>query len=134
MLTDADPMILYVLMRTDLLDPSPGKGMAQANHAGTQFMKRAAGLTDHSFRIHFEEWFNAADGFGICVVLGVTHMQMITRTAIAQALGLCADTIHDPSYPMRDGHIIQHLPVNTCSFVFGRKSRCTLALGGLSLF
>lgn len=127
-------MVLYVLMRTDLLDFSPGKGMAQANHAGTQFIKRAALLTDHSFRCHFEEWFDAADGFGICVVLGVTRRQLFERIETAHGLGLCASIVHDPSYPMRDGDLIQHLPVDTCGFVFGRKSRCQLALGGLSLF
>lgn len=133
MTTTDDPMILYVLMRSDVPDYQPGKAMAQANHAGTQFMKRAAQLTDHSFRVHFDEWFNAADGFGICIVLTCTSLQMKTRVAIAHHLGLVAYIVHDPSYPIRNGHEIIKAPVDTCGFVFGRKSRCKLALDGLHL-
>lgn len=128
-----DPMILYVLMRTDVPDYKPGKAMAQANHAGTQFLKYAGRRDDHSFRVHFNEWYDAADGFGICIVLACTYPQLLSRVEIAHNLGLVAGITHDPSYPIRDGHRIQHLPVDTCGFVFGRKSRCGLALQGLSL-
>jgi peptidyl-tRNA hydrolase len=133
-LTD-DPMILYVLMRTDVPDFVPGKAMAQANHAGTQFIGRALSRSakDYGFEQQFLEWYGEARGFGTCIVLGVTHMQMITRTAIAHHLGLVADTIHDPTYPIRDGHLMQVIPVDTCAYVFGRKSRAGLALEGLKL-
>ena len=130
---DPDPMVLYVLMRNDVPDYKPGKAMAQANHAGTQFIKYANRLTDHSFRVHFDEWNEAADGFGICIVLTCTYRELISRTEIARNLGLVAAIVHDPSYPVRDGHRMQHLPVDTCGFVFGRKSRCSLPLNGLQL-
>lgn len=132
-----DPMILYVLMRTDVPDYLPGKAMAQANHAGTQFVGKAIKLSDKDpdgFQQHFLEWYSEAQGFGTCIVLGCTHMQMISRTAIAHGLGLVTGTIHDPTYPIRDGHVIKTLPIDTCSYVFGRKSRCKLALEGLNLF
>lgn len=132
-----DPMILYVLMRHDVPDFVPGKAMAQANHAGTQFMGRAARRCEkdpEGFHKHFMEWYNEADGFGTCIVLGCTHTQMIGRTSIANGLGLVTGVIHDPTYPIRDGHMMKTLPIDTCSYVFGRKSRCSLALEGLSLF
>lgn len=131
-----DPMILYVLMRTDVPDFVAGKAMAQANHAGTQFVGRAIARSDKDpgFESHFLEWYGEARGFGTCIVLGCTHMQMVTRTAIAHHLGLVADTIHDPTYPLRDGLMMHTLPVDTCAYVFGRKSRCNLALEGLRLF
>lgn len=132
-----DPMILYVLMRTDVPDYVPGKAMAQANHAGTQFMGKAIRRSQkdpEGFEKHFLEWYSEAQGFGTCIVLGCTHMQMISRTAIAHGLGLTTGIIHDPTYPIRDGHVIKTLPIDTCSYVFGRKSRCKLALEGLNLF
>ena len=131
-----DPMVLYVLMRTDVPDYRTGKAMAQANHAGTQFIGKSVIRADNDptgFGKHFTEWYGEAHGFGTCIVLECTHMQMLTRTAIANGLGLVAAVVHDPTYPIRDGHIIKTLPIDTCSYVFGRQSRCKLALDGLNL-
>lgn len=129
-----DPMVLYVLMRTDVPDYVPGKAMAQANHAGTQFIIRAAQFEDRSFTKHFDEWISEGDMFGTCIVLGCTHLQMKTRLGIAHGLGLLTGIVHDPTYPIRDGHTMFTAPIDTCGYVFGRKSRCSLALEGLSLF
>lgn len=132
-----DPLILYVLMRTDLPDYKSGKSMAQANHAGTKFMAECSKLdreTHRSILCHVEEWLDEGDGFGTCVVLGVTRRAMFTHLQQAHLGGLMHGLVHDPSYPILDGDIIQHLPVDTCAYVFGRKSRCSTILGGLSLF
>jgi peptidyl-tRNA hydrolase len=118
-------------MRTDVPDYMPGKAMAQANHAGTQFVGKAMRRSEKDrmgFEKHFLEWYAEAQGFGTCIVLGCTHREMLTRTAIAAGLGLTTGTIHDPTYPIRDGHMIKTLPIDTCSYVFGRKSRCNWRL------
>lgn len=134
-----DPMILYVLMRTDLPDYVPGKSMAQANHAGTQFMQEVGACVivqgrDIPLVERFTEWADEAGGFGTCIVLGVTYPQLITRIALCDALGHLNGIVFDPTYPLRDGHQMQTLPVNTCGWVFGRKSELDPALGDLRLF
>lgn len=129
-----DPMILYVLMRRDLPDILSGKCMAQANHAGTQFMRDAARLDHPSNRPHFMEWLGAGDGFGICVVLSVLSFEMRVALAQAHLAGIQNGVVHDPSYPIRDGDQIQTLPVDTCAYLFGRRSRLQPIVGRFSLF
>ncbi len=136
-MTPTDPLILYVLMRTDLPDYKSGKSMAQANHAGTLFSRNCAKLdpTKHRSNLgHVHEWFEEGQGFGICVVLAVTRRQMFEKMQLAHLGGLLHDVVHDPSYPVRDGDIMQHLPVDTCAYIFGRKSRCEPITGALRLF
>ena len=132
-----DPMILYVLMRNDVPDFVVGKAIAQANHAGTQFVGNAllrARKDPTGFEKHFLEWYNEATGFGTCIILECSYMEMVARTATASGLGLTSGIITDPTYPIRDGHCFKTLSIETCSYVFGRKSRCQLALSGLNLF
>ncbi len=136
-MTNADLLILYVLMRTDLPDYKSGKSMAQANHAGTKFLAECLTLDrteHHSELVHVDEWLNEGGGFGTCVVLGVTRRAMFTLLDQAKLGGIRHGFVHDPSYPILDGDIIQHLPVDTCGYIFGRKSRCSPILGNLSLF
>lgn len=131
---DIDPVILYILMRTDLPDYIPGKSMAQANHAGTKFVAEAVKRPHPSYAQHFEEWMGEAGGFGTCIVLGCSYREMELRLDTAHHLGLHAGLIHDPTYPIRDGHKLHTLPIDTCAYIFGRKSRCQNAVFDLRLF
>lgn len=137
-----NPLVLYVLMRTDLPDYLPGKSMAQANHAGTRFMRdmalqeRSETATEVLFA-DFDEWLRMADGFGTCVVLGVTRRQLHQRLTIAGGdlrSHVMSGLVHDPSYPIWDGDQVLTLPVDTCGYVFGRKQSCYPATIDLPLF
>ena len=133
---DVEP-VLYVLMRTDLPDYVPGKSMAQSNHAGTKFcIDVGRKAPDNQILTHlFKEWTDqSGDGFGTCVVLGVTRKQMHYVLCLADIIGLWAGMVHDPSYPIVDGDLVNHMPVDTCGYVFGRKHECARILRDLSLF
>lgn len=135
-MSKTDPLILYVLMRTDVPDFQPGKAMAQSNHAGTLFARNCSLLDPIRHRsnlVHVHDWFDEGGGFGTCVVLEVTRRQMFEKMRQANLGGLLHGVVHDPSYPIRDGDTIQHLPVDTCAYVFGRKDRCEPVTGSLKL-
>lgn len=134
-----DKPILYVLMRNDLPDYQAGKCMAQANHAGTQFtiaMGYALGQPEScpNLEKQFQRWANEAEWFGTCIVLGATYKEMETRLAYAGKLGHLFDIVLDETYPVRDGHEVQTLPVETCGWIFCTKSEGDLLLGDLKLF
>lgn len=124
----------FVLMRTDLPDYLTGKSMAQANHAGTAMVVHAL-MEPHSYQKAFLEWLNEGDGkFGTCIVKGVTHRQMLERTALAHHLGLISGLVTDTGYPIRDGHTVTEAVVTTCAYIFGPRGRCDLAVRDLPLF
>lgn len=129
-----NPMIHYVLMRTDLPDYSSGKSMAQANHAGTHMLHHGLKFESNSFLVHLGEWLNEGDGFGICVVLGVTAKEMRRAVELAKLGGIHCGIVHDPSYPLWDGDQMQHLPVDTCAYMLGRKDRLAPIVGWFPLF
>jgi peptidyl-tRNA hydrolase len=120
--------ILYILMRTDLDSMNPGKAMAQASHASNQFV---ATLPKDAHDI-YNEWLQC-NGFGTVLVLGVTEVQMRTSVAVANALDLVSDVVHDPTYPLRDGDSTHFIPLDTCAFVFGNKEDCTPVVGNFEL-
>ena len=120
--------ILYILMRTDLDSMNPGKAMAQASHASNQFV---ATLPKDEHDI-YNEWLQC-NGFGTVLVLGVTEVQMRTSVAVANALDLVSDVVHDPTYPLRDGDSTHFIPLDTCAFVFGNKEDCTPVVGNFEL-
>ena len=126
-------LILYVLMRTDLPDFKTGKCMAQANHAGTAFMEYVKKFPDDELISRSRWWLDEGGGFGTCVVLGVTSRQLPRLIDIAKVFQMPAEIVHDPSYPILDGHIVQTLPVDTCGFVFGWSNDCALFLNDLKL-
>lgn len=135
-----DYPVLYVLMRSDLPDYQPGKAMAQANHAGTQFMDEAVPLLQKSgpnaeFTDRFHQWTAEGDGFGTCVVLSATYPQVLARVAVALEMGFLSGVVLDPSYPIGDGHRTQHLPVQTCGWIFAdSKQKGMPLLHDLRLF
>lgn len=135
---EEDPMVCYVLMRTDLPDYLSGKSMAQSHHAGTHFMDAMRRLTVAQARwtVPFEEWLAQGRGFGTTIVLGVTHRELreLVMADHGEEDRIVYGVVHDPSYPVRDGDLINHMPVNTCGYVFGRRSACSVWLSELPLF
>ena len=113
--------VLYILMRNDLDSLNPGKAMAQASHASNQFVHniKEGGMIDYEL---FNMWSNeTTQGFGTVLVLSVNETQL--RSCIMMAdkhLARCG-IVHDPTYPIQDGEIVHHIPLDTCGYIFGDK-------------
>lgn len=113
-----DPVILYLLMRTDLTSMNPGKACAQAHHAAMDLASRT-----FSDRVLYNEWLAQASVYGTVLTLG-TDLRTIENTfAIAITCGLTAALVTDPTYPVRDGQVTHTIPLVTCGYVLARKSR-----------
>lgn len=134
-MTGDDPMILHVLMRTDVPSYEPGKHMAQSNHAGTHLMWQARQFRAHdTFLPHLEEWLAQGEGFGICLTRAVTYPQMRVALALAHTGGIFHGIILDKTYPVRDGDRMQTLEVETCGYMLARRSRAKPIIQDYPLF
>lgn len=129
----ADPLIAYVLMRTDVPDYFGPKAQAQSNHAGTKMIFDALSSGNMELLAELTEWEQEAGGFGTCIVLHATAQQMRQAVSLAELLGVHAGIVHDPTFPVRDGDRYTTLPIDTCAYVFGRKSKCRPVVGALDL-
>lgn len=120
---------LVVLMRSDMASMNPGKGMAQSNHAGSAFadyMEKNYSLdvsiaTDAvPFFNMYESWKHQTEqGFGtVSVRDGMDEYTLVDEVSVAQGYGVPAQTIVDPSYPIKDGDMIHHIEIITCAFIF----------------
>lgn len=101
-------------MRYDMDSMNPGKAMAQAAHASNAF------IHEHPNAPGVDEWANETkQGFGTTIVLAVTEVEMkeTIEDIHGERVAPC-NIVHDPSYPVRDGAITHHLPIDTCAYVF----------------
>lgn len=89
---------LYIIMREDLYDNSPGKMMAQAAHAQADFDTHVENrYIDNDFRSAHIKWCEDRN-FGTTLVLSATLNQMHEiRTNIVHS-----DITVDPTYPYRN--------------------------------
>lgn len=113
--------VLYILMRNDLNSMNPGKGMAQASHASNAFVKHVT-TGDPENPLAFKWFGETPQGFGTVLVLSVNEAQMDAAVHVAKVYGFVAGVVHDPTYPVSDGAIVHHLPINTCGYIFGDKN------------
>lgn len=83
---------LYILIRNDIPSLNPGKAVAQASHAVSQFMTK--------FPKESKKWCAEADGFGTTIVMEGTleDIQNFMSHTIYHK-GYCCGDIKDPSYP-----------------------------------
>jgi len=86
---------LYIIMREDLPDLNPGKGMAQAAHAQALFTQ---GMLDH---YDYEDWCGK-DGFGrtLVVIDTLENIKHVTDNVLDGHAGI----VVDPTYPYRNYH------------------------------
>lgn len=110
--------ILYILMRSDMESMNAGKAIAQGSHAANSFINDQPIKVDPLIDIWTSE---TPQGFGTVLVLAVNENQMRTAVAIAREIGMAAEVIHDPTYPIRDGDVCHFLPIDTCGYIFGEK-------------
>ena len=88
---------LYIVMREDLWDMNPGKGMAQAAHAQAGFDAYAHGRPEADFYQAFQMW-KEDRSFGTTLVLSATLKEM---DDICDNVTFRAMTV-DPTYPYRN--------------------------------
>ena len=125
---------LYVLMRTDLASMNPGKAVAQGAHAANQCVHEIAVAGSVEQRAMLAEWeTQTGNGFGTTITLGVSEAAMRSAILVARSLGLHADVVHDPTYPLIDGEVLHLLPLDTCAFIFGRPADCAPVVFNFSL-
>jgi len=111
--------VLYILMRNDLDSLNPGKAMAQASHASNQFVHNFAQGTDTEL---YNMWSNeTTQGFGTVLVLSVNETQLQSSIMMAEKHLSHCGIVHDPTYPIQDGEVVHHIPLDTCGYVFGDK-------------
>ena len=113
--------VLYILMRNDLDSLNPGKAMAQASHASNQFVHniKEGGMIDYEL---FNMWSNETNkGFGTVLVLSVNETQLQSCIMMADKHLAHCGIVHDPTYPIQDGEVVHHIPLDTCGYIFGDK-------------
>ncbi|PZR79385.1 MAG: hypothetical protein DI537_41160 [Stutzerimonas stutzeri] len=123
-----DPLFMYVLMRRDVPQYLTGRAAAQSNHAGTAFVIRAYKKKNPEVLAMIDEWEQEGDGFGTTIVKSVTAAEMRQAVSLATLMGVYAEVVHDPEYFIKDGENVHFIPVDTCAFVFGRRSVCDAML------
>jgi len=109
---------LYCLMREDLQDLNPGKGMAQAMHAQADFDEWVT-KNKNSGHIPFIKEWKEDRSFGRTLVLEASFDQISNIIAIAMCTAEPADVTVDPTYPWRNyyGKLFVTSEV-TCAWVF----------------
>ncbi len=111
---------LYCMMREDLQDLNPGKGMAQAMHAQADFDEWVEKNPDSPFQPFIKEW-KEDRSFGRTLVLesSLENMANIVSTNYGAAVKLPMALTIDPTYPWRNfyGKVFLSEEV-TCGWVF----------------
>lgn len=122
--------VLYIIVRNDLASMNPGKAIAQGSHAANAFVyefhaisqntntnpKNAAG---ECLNQCFYQWEHATtQGFGTVLVLQSDMESIRSTVSTFKTKNYLADVIHDPTYPIRDGIVTHHIPLDTCGYVF----------------
>lgn len=127
MTSDFQP-ICYLIMRKDIPDMNPGKGMAQANHAGNDMTETLSNM-DPEYNLDvvdaFENW-KGDRTFGTCITLEMTEAEFLTtrdqaqvQVDMGQISGWVDGKVHDPTYPIRNHYgFVYTVPMDTCWWVF----------------
>lgn len=113
---------LYIIMRSDIADMNPGKGMAQAAHAQADFdskMQKIATRFDEmenrdSLMSDYAAWIENRS-FGRTIVLSATKEEIQNIAAN----GTLSDFTKDPDYPWRNYYGETFLREEiTCGWIF----------------
>lgn len=123
--------VLYILMPNDLASLNSGKAMAQASHASNAFAahvnlsiedynsKQDASELEISICNGFAYWENStSQSFGTVLVLAAKMPDIKSTVDIFNGMGYIAGVVHDPTYPIVDGEVVHHIPLDTCAYVF----------------
>lgn len=111
---------LYIVMRKDIQDMNPGKAMAQAAHAQSDFDRFVEDVCGPEYRQDDALWENVCQwredrSFGVTLVL---HEPLEVINQIISVIQNSGTTV-DPTYPWRNfyGDVFVSCEV-TCAWVF----------------
>lgn len=130
---ELDPVVCYVLVRTDCPDWNVGKFFAQAHHNGCDLVESVMASDDPKLRTLYDEWKEDRN-FGIALSLATTAAQCRQAISLAQIFGVHAMMTNDPTYPIRNGDSFVTASVDTVGFIFGRKSEVGMIVSQFELF
>lgn len=117
--------ILYIIMRSDLASMNPGKAIAQGSHAAN----KAACHAEVAAPALYENWSNQAQNqnFGTVIVLAGKDMNAVrdlieeveakTTVGTSEQNACVVGTVLDSTYPIRDGSVTHHIPLETCGYI-----------------
>lgn len=114
---------LYIMMRNDLVDLTPGKAMAQTAHAANQFTHEFTNLkrkiTNTETTKQYNEWLKQGNGFGTTIILSASKQEIEQIIPLGISEGYECGFTFDTSYPIRSAANETFL-VNalTCAYVF----------------
>lgn len=158
-----DPLILYILCRSDLASMGKGKGMAQAAHAASLFSENEivkpllAGVVPSKDAMEWRQGEQEeALGFGTKLTIEVPSLEVLeTIVDTAQSLDFPAGLVIDPTYPfivpnelvgrmdqskftlpphsVSPAETVCFVKETTTGYVFGRKSRLSILLSRFKL-
>lgn len=128
---------LYIIMREDLYDMNPGKGMAQAAHAQAEFSEFIHLLKDRSedpdietsqlinrTLDSYDRWISegepySARSFGTTIVLSATKPNIDLIIKEAQKYQFGQGIVVDPTYPFKNFYGKVYVArEETCAWVF----------------
>ena len=128
---DSEP-VLYIIIPTYLNSMNTGKAIAQACHAANAFVAEIEYTFDEdaSTRTRYGHWKNQTkQGFGTTLVLQAeTKQRFDVLMDIACKYSECghdttfANTVVDPTYPIRDGEVTHLIELTTCGYIFIDKN------------
>lgn len=116
--------VLFILMRNDLDSMNEGKAIAQGSHATSDFKAECRGILiaeDGKGRPDapgYLEWKNSGGNFGTVIVLEGSMHDIKNAVSKCRDKGYYAGITHDKSYPIKDGKVMHHIPLDTCGWVF----------------
>lgn len=123
--------VLYIIVRNDLASMNSGKAIAQGSHASNAFVKHIERHTqntnaqsniltrDQDIIKSFRDWeYSTPQGFGTVLTLEGKMNDVYTTIDTFKSLGYIASVVHDPTYPIVDGEVVHHIPLDTCAYVF----------------
>jgi peptidyl-tRNA hydrolase len=123
--------VLYIIARNDLDSMNSGKLAAQCSHASNAFINHArkhkmpnysvttTAVLGDNFIDDTTAWENeTTQGFGTVLVLEGSMNKIKPVVEIFKRLNYIAGIVHDPTYPILDGQVVHHIPLDTCSYIF----------------
>ena len=119
-----DKPILYILVRSDLASMNAGKMAAQVSHAANAMVFEIEQSKDVYFKSLLQTWQNeTSQGFGTAIVLDVGSGGKLTGLINSTKFSpkVFSNQILDPTYPIKDGDVIHHIPLVTCAYAFMTK-------------
>jgi peptidyl-tRNA hydrolase len=123
--------VLYIIIRNDLSSMNPGKAIAQGSHAANAFVDHFHGYAqeynakpmqsaiESATVVGFNEWEQSTpQGFGTVLTLEGKMSDITSTTSLFAMMGYVAGVVHDPTYPILDGEVVHHIPLDTCAYIF----------------